>query len=84
MADEKRLTYDAPCAMRIGAMTGAEGQDRLPCDNGSGNVNGCASGNSTLGKGCENPGSSAAADCHASGSSAADACLSPGSDVTST
>ena len=81
MADDKRLTYKAPRAMRIGEMTGAEGFSK--CEPGSGNPYYCINpGSFAAGSGCYTPGSSASEyGCRTPGNSAAGSCLDAGSGV---
>ena len=87
MADEKRLTYEAPRALRIGQMTGAVGQYPSDCyPSGSGATGSCYSAGTSAasGGGCGYPGNSASAyGCHEPGNSAAgvNGCDDPGNSA---
>jgi hypothetical protein len=80
MADDKRLTYEAPRALRLGEKLSAAGE----CvDPGSGDADTCwFPGNSAASEGCDFPGNSAAGrHCQEAGNSALSICGNPGSGV---
>ena len=78
MAEDRRLTYESPRALRLGAKPSAAG-DCQPA--GSGDALGCwYPGSSAEGDGCGMPGNSAFGyECFDAGNSAFNSCEEPGS-----
>ena len=76
MSDKERLTYEAPCAMRLGDARPGQGV----CRPGSGDSEACYTPGNSANLECNEPGNSATGGaCNYPGNSATPDCYQPGS-----